>query len=153
MTRTERSHSLRALARDRSEARNGMDTSVPKGGAGAHNWGSIHSEYYHENAALDEGDEFEEQAAAGGGGKRLLFMTYSYCTLSVEHAMFNVLSSSPAASQPPPKTPAVVRRTSSVTEEDRENALKIRKNALKSNGGMFFYETPLSFYPVMTTPF
>jgi hypothetical protein len=71
MTRTERSHSLRALVKDRSEARNGMDSSVPKGGAGAHNWGSIHSEYDHENAAIaDEDDEFEDQAA--GGGKRLL---------------------------------------------------------------------------------
>jgi len=78
MTRTERSHSLRALVKDRSEARNGMDTSVPKGGAGAHNWGSIHSEYYHENAAIvDEAEELEDQAATGGG-KRLTFMTYSY---------------------------------------------------------------------------
>lgn len=67
MTRTERSHSLRALARDRSEARNGMDTSVPKGGAGAHNWGSI----LENGGIVDEGDEFEDQAA--GGGKRLLY--------------------------------------------------------------------------------
>jgi hypothetical protein len=73
MTRTERSHSLRALIKDRSEARNGMDTSVPKGGAGGHNWGSIQSEYYHENAAIvDEVDEFEDQAAAGGGGGKRL---------------------------------------------------------------------------------
>lgn len=56
-----------------------------------------------------------------------------------------------AASQPAPKIPAVVRRTSSVTEEDRENALKVRKNALKSNGSMFFYETPF-IYPVKMTP-
>ena len=45
-----------------------------------------------------------------------------------------------------------MRRTSSVTEEDRENALKVRKNAFKSNGGMFFYETSF-VYPVMMTPF
>ncbi len=71
MTRTERSSSLRALVRDRSEARNGMDSSVPKGGAGAHNWGSIQSEYFHENAAIaDEVHEFEDQAA-GGEGQRL----------------------------------------------------------------------------------
>jgi hypothetical protein len=36
-----------------------------------------------------------------------------------------------------------VRRTSSITDEDRENALKVRKNALKGNGGMFFHGTPL----------
>lgn len=33
-----------------------------------------------------------------------------------------------------------MRRTSSVTDEDRENALKVRKNAFKSDGGMFFSE-------------
>lgn len=72
--------------------------------------------------------------------------------LRSENAMFNALFI-PAASQPPPKKPAtVVRRTSSVTEEDRENALKVRKNALKSNGGMFFHEIPF-VYPVMMTPF
>lgn len=41
-----------------------------------------------------------------------------------------------------PKKPTAVRRTSSVTDEDRENAIKVRKDALKINGGMFFYETP-----------
>ena len=35
-----------------------MDISVAKGGAGAHNWGSINSEYYHENATIV--DEVEE---------------------------------------------------------------------------------------------
>ena len=42
----------------------------------------------------------------------------------------------PSDSQQQPKKPAVVRRASSITEEDRENALKVRKMALKSNGGM-----------------
>jgi hypothetical protein len=69
MTRTERSHSLRALLKDRSEARNGMDSSLPKGGAGAYNWGSIDAEYDHENGAIiDEADEPEGAA----GGKPLL---------------------------------------------------------------------------------
>jgi hypothetical protein len=44
-----------------------------------------------------------------------------------------------AISAPTPKKPAAVRRTSSVTDEDRENALKIRKNALKSDGSMSSY--------------
>jgi hypothetical protein len=64
MTRTERSHSLRALVKDRSEARNGMDSSVPKGGAGAHNWGSLGSELLYENA---ETYDSEDQAAGGAG--------------------------------------------------------------------------------------
>lgn len=46
-----------------------------------------------------------------------------------------------AASQPPPKILAVVHRTSSITGEDRENALEVYKNALKSKGSTFFYET------------
>ncbi len=39
-----------------------------------------------------------------------------------------------AAPKLQPKKPATVRRTSSVTNEDRQNAIKIRKIALKSNG-------------------
>ncbi|KAI9459233.1 hypothetical protein BJY52DRAFT_1223224 [Lactarius psammicola] len=105
MTRTARSQSLRALAKDRSVSRSGMDMSVPKGGAGAHNWGSIDSEFDYEDAAItDEAADFEDQAQETGTPK------------------------------PAPKKPAVVRRTSSVTDEDRENAIKVRKNALKSNG-------------------
>ena len=72
MTRTERSQSLRALLKDRSEARNGMDSSVPKGGAGAYNWGSIDSEFDYENAALaDEAAEFDDQAEEAGGKRPL----------------------------------------------------------------------------------
>jgi hypothetical protein len=68
MTRTERSHSLRALIKDRSEARNGMDTSLPKGGAGAHNWGSLESEFLYETDAIaDEAAEREDQVGETGG--------------------------------------------------------------------------------------
>ncbi|KAH9993324.1 hypothetical protein BJV74DRAFT_962225 [Russula compacta] len=118
MTRTERSHSLRALLKDRSEARNGMDSSVPKGGAGAYNWGSIDSEFDYENAAIADGAE-EDQAQE------------------------------PGAPNPQPQKAVAVRRTSSVTDEDRENAIKIRKNAL--NGGAFplWWKTKC----VMMTPF
>jgi hypothetical protein len=77
MTRTERSHSLRALAKDRSEARNGMDASLPKGGAGAYNWGSIKTEYDHESAAIaDEDAEFEDQ------GRRLT-LRHTHLSVSV----------------------------------------------------------------------
>ncbi|KAI0258567.1 hypothetical protein BC834DRAFT_835282 [Gloeopeniophorella convolvens] len=106
MTRTSRSVSPRALLKDRSEARNGMDTSLPKGGAGAHNWGTFELEAdYQADALADEAAEFEDQVQETGGAP------------------------GPASV---PKKPIVVRRTSSVTDEDRENALKVRKNALKS---------------------
>ncbi|KAI9513377.1 hypothetical protein F5148DRAFT_511 [Russula earlei] len=115
MTRTERSHTLRALLKDRSEARNGMDSSVPKGGAGAYNWGSLDYELDYENAAMV--DEFEDQAAEGDDDDE---------------------GEAPLArpSHPRPKKPVAVRRMSSgVTDQDRENAIRIRKNALKSNNG------------------
>lgn len=67
MTRTERSQSLRALTKDRSGSRNGMDTSVPKDGAGAHNWGSLKSESRYEDEALDdETADFEDQVKETG---------------------------------------------------------------------------------------
>jgi len=72
MTRTERSHSLRALLKDRSEARNGMDSSVPKGGAGAHNWGTLERELEYENAAIaDEAAETEDQRVEADGKRPL----------------------------------------------------------------------------------
>jgi hypothetical protein len=67
MTRTERSQSLRALVKDRSLSRSGMDMSVPKGGAGAHNWGSLDSESRYEDEAFDdEAADFEDQAKETG---------------------------------------------------------------------------------------
>jgi hypothetical protein len=72
MTRTERSQSVRALIRDRSEARNGMDSSVPKGGAGGHNWGTLESEYDYENAAIDDEAAEREDQAGEAGRKRPL---------------------------------------------------------------------------------
>ncbi|KAH9000717.1 hypothetical protein EDB86DRAFT_3242455 [Lactarius hatsudake] len=123
MTRTERSQSLRALAKDRSVSRSGMDMSVPKGGAGAHNWGNLDSEYrYEDDAAIDEAADFEDQNKETGAPK------------------------------PTPKKPAAVRRTSSVTDEDRENALKVRKNALKSNGTIDLAAIARSSVAVSSSP-
>ena len=132
MTRTERSLSLRALAKDRSEARNGMDSHVPKNGAGAHNWGSFKDD---RTAILD--DEFEDEP----GGKRLLYDVQLNLGLTRWQRGNVPLPSTfffRAASELQAKKATVIRRTSSVTDEDRENAIKVRKNALKSNGGMFF---------------
>lgn len=59
MTRTERAAFPRALFRDRSESKSGLDKSLRKSGGGNHNWGSIHNEGYLESAALeDEGKAF-----------------------------------------------------------------------------------------------
>ena len=40
---------------------------------------------------------------------------------------------------------------SSVTDEDRENAIKVRKNALKSNGGMYSH-TIYTIFLILTYP-
>lgn len=54
MTRTERSLSPRAIIKDRSESKSGMDKALRKGGAGGHNWGNINEEYILEAEALDD---------------------------------------------------------------------------------------------------
>ena len=55
MTRTARAAYPRAVIRDRSDSRNGLDSSIRKSGAGHHNWGSLADELRLEEAAL--GDE------------------------------------------------------------------------------------------------
>ena len=64
MTRTERSLSPRAIIKDRSESKSGMDKALRKGGAGGHNWGNINEEMSLEADALD--DERPESAANKG---------------------------------------------------------------------------------------
>ncbi|CAE6448078.1 unnamed protein product [Rhizoctonia solani] len=68
MTRTERSAHPRAVLKDRSEARNGMDKSMKKGGA-AGGWGTLQDEIevghdnYDENEARDESPEMPRRAS------------------------------------------------------------------------------------------
>lgn len=59
MTRTERAAYPRAVNRDRSESRTGLDNSLRKGGAGGHNWGSLNDEQYLESSAIDDEVEGE----------------------------------------------------------------------------------------------
>lgn len=61
MTRTARATYPRAVIKDRSESRSGLDSSMRKSGAGHHNWGSIADELHLESAAMeDEGLDVEE---------------------------------------------------------------------------------------------
>jgi hypothetical protein len=60
MTRTARSSFPRAILKDRSESRTGLDKSLRKNGAGMHNWGSLADEGHLEFAAMDD----EEQELA-----------------------------------------------------------------------------------------
>lgn len=64
MTRTERSAFPRAVIKDRSESRSGLDKSIKKNGAGPHSWGSLADERNLEYGAEDdEENELREEAA------------------------------------------------------------------------------------------
>jgi len=54
MTRTERSTFPKAISKDRSESKSGMDKSLRKHGAGTHNWGSLADEAQLEYGAIDD---------------------------------------------------------------------------------------------------
>ncbi|KAH8102041.1 hypothetical protein BXZ70DRAFT_1076638 [Cristinia sonorae] len=99
MTRTERAAFPRAIIKDRTESRSGMDKRTPKQGAGPHNWGSLIDE-----RELEDGADYDEAQELEAEGIRK------------------------------PSPPAVERRTSSVSEEDREKAREFRKNAFKTEG-------------------
>lgn len=99
MTRTERSIFPKAIARDRSESKTGMDKSLRKRGAGTHNWGSLNDEADLEfDAMMDEEEEIGVTA------------------------------------QNPDNKPALERRASSTTDEERDNAREFRRRALSKDG-------------------
>jgi len=60
MTRTARAAYPRAIIKDRSESRSGLDPSIRKSGAGHHNWGSLADELHLETAAIDD-ESLEER--------------------------------------------------------------------------------------------
>ncbi|KAF8499478.1 hypothetical protein BU17DRAFT_102756 [Hysterangium stoloniferum] len=59
MTRTERNITKRAILRDRSESKSGLDKSDRKGGAGAHNWGALNDEKDLELLAKEDNEDEE----------------------------------------------------------------------------------------------
>ena len=61
MTRTARAAYPRAVIKDRSESRSGLDSSLRKAGAGHHNWGSLADEQQLEFAALNDRTLEEEE--------------------------------------------------------------------------------------------
>ncbi|KAH9947213.1 hypothetical protein B0H21DRAFT_360085 [Amylocystis lapponica] len=62
MTRTARAVFPRAILKDRTESRSGMDKRTPKNGAGTHNWGALVDERELEDAAdFDEESGYDVQ--------------------------------------------------------------------------------------------
>ncbi|KAL0071306.1 hypothetical protein AAF712_001872 [Marasmius tenuissimus] len=64
MTRTERSAFPRAVNRDRSLSKSGLERSLRKDGGGAHNWGRLEDELDHEYDALDDDIREDEEASS-----------------------------------------------------------------------------------------
>lgn len=121
MTRTERATSLRAIIKDRSESKSGIDKRTPKGGAGTHNWGSLEDERDLEEAALyDEENDHGDEAG-----------------MSQLRGVINCDSDSPLSTAQRPAASQRKASVSGLTEEERQQALQFRKNALKSPGRLY----------------
>ena len=100
MTRTARAAYPRAVLKDRSESRSGLDSSIRKDGAGQHNWGSIADERDLETAAIEdeireaglEEEDLKKHTALGTipGGEFGQFL----CGAEVVRSRFNYLFSS-----------------------------------------------------------
>ncbi|KAH9474445.1 hypothetical protein JR316_0012904 [Psilocybe cubensis] len=113
MTRTARAAYPRAVIKDRSESRSGLDTSLRKSGAGHHNWGALADERTLETAALED-DQLEEE--------------------EVGETANPIEDTNSSRSMSPPRKPEMARSTSGMTEEELQKARQFRKNAFKNPG-------------------
>ncbi|KZV67710.1 hypothetical protein PENSPDRAFT_46398 [Peniophora sp. CONT] len=111
MTRTERASSPKAQQHDRSENKGGIDSSIRKGGAGAHNWGSIDDEARYEQEGLED-ERLDIQAAAAEGDE---------------------ISPNVAAGIEDQGTASRSVYTRTVDEGERQKALDTRQSALKKD--------------------
>ncbi|CAE6512195.1 unnamed protein product, partial [Rhizoctonia solani] len=111
MTRTERAAYPRAMLKDRlnsSEARNGMDKSMKKGGA-AGGWGTLHDEIEVGHDNYDERDEARDEVGD------------------------NMTTSSGLSDAR--KSPELPRRSSiTMTDEEKRDAKEFRAGAFKHGG-------------------
>ncbi|TFK32281.1 hypothetical protein BDQ12DRAFT_692776 [Crucibulum laeve] len=118
MTRTARSSYPRAINRDRSTSRSGLDTSIRKQGAGQHNWGSIADEHVLETSAMN--DELQEERSVGAPSLSAAVQDSPMTTTATVAGM---------------DMPEGMKRTNSggLTEEELQKARKFRKGAFKKN--------------------
>ena len=128
MTRTARSSFPRAIVRDRSESKSGLDKSLRKNGAGMHNWGSLAQESYYEAAAQD--DEEREFLHSDDASIAESISSQSDCMwhcsnyhLLIHRKIYTALED---------KKPVFDKSNGSLTDEELETARKFRKNALKT---------------------
>jgi hypothetical protein len=125
MTRTARAAYPRAMIKDRSETRTGLEgnrRSMPKDGAGGHNWGSLADERQNELAALEDASFDEEEA----GAARADMPDARQARLGSE--------SPTTSSSPPPPMSRSPSASATMTAQELEEARKLRTHAFKKTG-------------------
>lgn len=134
MTRTARAAYPRAVIKDRSESRSGLDPSIRKSGAGHHNWGSLADELRMEEAAI--GDE-EMEAIEIPVSASLVDSDSSTRCKHAFHSLFSALVYSFILAAVSPQRQTVL------TEEEVVIARNFRKNAFKGGGTSFLLTLPV----------
>ncbi|KAG8850920.1 hypothetical protein FRB96_009553 [Tulasnella sp. 330] len=109
MTGTIRATNPRALIRDRSNSKSGMDKSMRKAGGGAHNWGNMEDQI--EGEMYDDGEEEP---------------------LDDVRKSASVAPSSPGQDRRLSVSTASTGTSSNLTEEEKEKAIQYRAHALRA---------------------
>jgi hypothetical protein len=136
MTRTARAAYPRAVIKDRSESRTGLDPSIRKSGAGHHNWGSLADELSLEKAAdQDEDEEMGEETPVSASLVNSNTGSSTRCKHAF-HSLFSALVYSFILAAASPQTQT--ENTNVLTEEELEKARNFRKNAFKGGCTSFF---------------
>ena len=142
MTRTARAAYPRAVIKDRSESRSGLDSSLRKAGAGHHNWGSLADEQQLEYAALNDRTFDEEElseALAAAVAEDTNSTRSTRCKFHFSLDMSYLFNATAAVS--PSAKPEISSSTSEMSEEELEKARQFRKNTFKKTGGMSYLFT------------
>lgn len=125
MTRTARAAYPRAVIKDRSESRTGLDSSIRKSGAGHHNWGSLADELHLAAIGdLEEGETDSDTTIDSNSSTR--------CNQPLRFRFFSLTAHSfILAAISPQRQPENIR---ALTNEEVEEARNFRKNAFKTAG-------------------
>ncbi|KAI0088374.1 hypothetical protein BDY19DRAFT_950596 [Irpex rosettiformis] len=132
MTRTERATSPRAMLKDRSESKTGIDKHTPKGGAGTHNWGSLKDERdIEEEAIYDEEQDIEKSEANVPPQPRR--ESKSSPPLSEEEKSQAVEYRKKALKSPDLDLGAIARTSSAVSNHSPEPVIPVTSDAATAN--------------------
>ncbi|KAF9515910.1 hypothetical protein BS47DRAFT_1391232 [Hydnum rufescens UP504] len=137
MTRTARAIYPRALTRDRSESKSGLDKSLSKHGAGNHNWGSLQDETHQVEDAVEyySADEYADTAS------------------TVESSSTQGDDASKAQPQNNAPQQQQKRRASiSITDADRASARSFRTRSFKDRPDIDLTAIARTSFAVSTSP-